>query len=360
MSKLNQIVSFLQTKEIDAAVVSDPVTINYLTGFYSDPHERQMFLFVFLDRSPLLFVPALEVERASNSVDFEVAGYVDSEDPFKKIKSILPKETFHTVALEFDHLILTKYHGLQAVFEGADFKNLTPYIHRMRLIKSPDEIQKMFVAGRYADQALKVGFDHISLDKTETDILAQIDFSMKREGFDMSFETMVLTGDNAANPHGIPGANKIENNALLLFDLGVMVNGYASDMTRTVAVGKPDAFKRDIYQLTLEAQQAALSFIKPGVTAHEVDRVARDVIEKAGYGEYFNHRLGHGIGMDVHEYPSIMEGNDLVLKEGMCFSVEPGIYIPGKVGVRIEDCGVVTKEGFDIFTSTSKDLLYFD
>ena len=139
-----------------------------------------------------------------------------------------------------------------------------------------------------------------------------------------------------------------------------MVNGYASDMTRTVAVGKPDQFKKDIYNLTLEAQQAALDFIKPGVTAHEVDRAAREVIEKAGYGEYFNHRLGHGIGMDVHEFPSIMEGNDMVIEEGMCFSVEPGIYIPGKVGVRIEDCGVVTKDGFDLFTSTSKDLALFD
>ena len=230
----------------------------------------------------------------------------------------------------------------------------------MRLIKSADEVQKMMVAGLYADKAVKVGFDNISLDKTETDIIAQIDFALKREGYEMSFDTMVLTGDNAANPHGIPGANKVEKDALLLFDLGVMVNGYASDMTRTVAVGKPDQFKKDIYNLTLEAQQAALDFIKPGVTAHEVDRAAREVIEKAGYGEYFNHRLGHGIGMDVHEFPSIMEGNDMVIEEGMCFSVEPGIYIPGKVGVRIEDCGVVTKEGFDLFTSTSKDLLYFD
>lgn len=360
MSKINQIVSYLETEKMDVAVVSDPVTINYLTGFYSDPHERQMFLFVFTDHSPLLFVPALEVERATSIVDFDVVGYVDSENPWEKIKHALPAQASKTVALEFDNLILTKYHGLRTVFEGANFENLTPRINRMRLIKSADEIKKMFVAGDYADKAVKVGFDNISLDKTETDILAQIDFSMKQEGYDMSFETMVLTGDNAANPHGIPGANKIENNALLLFDLGVMVNGYASDMTRTVAVGKPDQFKQDIYHLTLEAQQAALEFIKPGVTAHEVDRVARDVIEKAGYGEYFNHRLGHGIGMDVHEFPSIMEGNDMTIEEGMCFSVEPGIYIPGKVGVRIEDCGVVTKDGFDIFTSTSKDLLYFD
>ncbi|WP_049553282.1 M24 family metallopeptidase [Streptococcus sanguinis] len=360
MTKIQQITHYLENEKLDAAVLSDPVTINYLTGFYSDPHERQMFLFVYPDHEPLLFVPALEVERASGAVSFSVLGYIDSENPWQKIKAALPDHSFKTVALEFDNLILTKYHGLKTVFETAEFANLTPYVNRLRLIKSADEIQKMLVAGQYADKAVNIGFDNISLENTETDIIAQIDFAIKREGYEMSFETMVLTGNNAANPHGIPGANKVENNALLLFDLGCMVNGYASDMTRTVAVGQPDQFKKDIYHLTLEAQQAALDFIKPGVTAHEVDRAARQVIEKAGYGEYFNHRLGHGIGMDVHEFPSIMEGNDMIIEEGMCFSVEPGIYIPGKVGVRIEDCGYVTKNGFELFTETSKDLLYFE
>lgn len=360
MSKLDQIVDFLETEKTDVAVVSDPVTINYLTGFYSDPHERQLFLFVYTDHEPLLFVPALEVERATAVVDFQVVGYVDSENPWEKIKGAIAKPDAKTVALEYDNLILTKYNGLRTVFEKATFTNLTPRINRMRLIKSADEIQKMLVAGQYADKAVNMGFDAISLDKTETDIVAEIDFGIKRLGYEMSFETMVLTGNNAANPHGIPGSNKVENDALLLFDLGCMVNGYASDMTRTVAVGKPDDFKKEIYHLTLEAQQAAIDMIKPGVKAHDVDRAARSVIEKAGYGEYFNHRLGHGIGMDVHEFPSIMEGNDMVLEEGMCFSVEPGIYIPGKVGVRIEDCGYVTKDGFGLFTETSKDLLYFD
>ena len=322
MSKLDQIVEFLETEKTDVAVVSDPVTINYLTGFYSDPHERQLFLFVYTDHEPLLFVPALEVERATAVVDFQVVGYVDSENPWEKIKGAIAKPDAKTVALEYDNLILTKYNGLRTVFEKAEFTNLTPRINRMRLIKSADEIQKMLVAGQYADN------------------VAEIDFGIKRLGYEMSFETMVLTGNNAANPHGIPGSNKVENNALLLFDLGCMVNGYASDMTRTVAVGKPDDFKKEIYHLTLEAQQAAIDMIKPGVTAHDVDRAARSVIEKAGYGEYFNHRLGHGIGMDVHEFPSIMEGNDLVLEEGMCFSV--------------------TKDGFGLFTETSKDLLYFD
>ena len=202
--------------------------------------------------------------------------------------------------------------------------------------------------------------NYLALEKMSNVILTPME-EVKKQGVEkMSFETMVLTGDNAANPHGIPGTNKIENNALLLFDLGTDMHGYASDMTRTVAVGKPDQFKKDIYNLCLEAHMAALDFIKPGVTASEVDAAARKVIEKAGYGEYFNHRLGHGIGMTCHEFPSIMEGNDMEIQEGMCFSVEPGIYIPGKVGVRIEDCGHVTKSGFEVFTHTPKELLYFE
>ena len=285
---------------------------------------------------------------------------MDSENPWQKIKAGLASTDIPIIYAEFDNLNVTKFQGLQTVFEGR-FENLTPFIHKMRVIKSADEIQKMIVAGDYADKAVNIGFDNISLDVTETDIIAQIEFGMKKIGINqMSFETMVLTGNNAANPHGIPGTNRIENDSLLLFDLGVVSQGYASDMTRTVAVGQPDQFKKDIYNICLEAQLTALDFIKPGVTASEVDAAARNVIEKAGYGKYFNHRLGHGIGMDVHEFPSIMEGNDLIIEEGMCFSVEPGIYIPEKVGVRIEDCGYVTKDGFEVFTHTPKELLYFD
>lgn len=321
MSKLDRIRHFLNENKSGLAIVSDPVTVNYLTGFDCDPHERQMFLFVYENREPALFVPALEVARASSVLDFPVFGYVDSENPWQKIKAGLASTDIPIIYAEFDNLNVTKFQGLQTVFEGR-FENLTPFIHKMRVIKSADEIQKMIVAGDYADKAVNIGFDNISLDVTETDIIAQIEFGMKKIGINqMSFETMVLTGNNAANPHGIPGTNRIENDSLLLFDLGVVSQGYVSDMTRTVAVGQPDQFKKDIYNICLEAQLTALDFIKPGVTASEVDAAARNVIEKAGYGKYFNHRLGHGIGMDVHEFPSIMEGNDLIIEEGMCFSV---------------------------------------
>ena len=359
MSKLAQIVQKLKKQGIEAAVLSDPVSINYLTGFYSDPHERLMFLFLFADQEPLLFLPELDALRAKSILDISVTGYLDFENPWEKIKTLLPKTNYSKIALEFDNLNVTKFKGLETIFSG-QFTNLTPLINRMRLIKSADEIQKLLIAGELADKAVQIGFDSISLNATETDIIAQIEFEMKKLGVDkMSFETMVLTGSNAANPHGLPASHKIENNHLLLFDLGVKSTGYVSDMTRTVAVGQPDQFKKDIYNICLEAQLTALDFIKPGVSAAQVDAAARSVIEKAGYGDYFNHRLGHGIGMGLHEFPSIMAGNDMLLEEGMCFSVEPGIYIPEKVGVRIEDCGQVTKNGFEVFTQTPKELLYF-
>ncbi|MDG3142092.1 Xaa-Pro peptidase family protein [Streptococcus suis] len=360
MTKIDLLLEHLTKQGISAAVISDPVSIHYLTGFASDPHERYMFLFLTADNQPLLFLPALDVARAEAILDFPVVGYQDSENPWELIRAVLPQTDFRQVAVEFDHLNITKFKGLETVFTGA-FVNLTPLIQNMRLIKSADEIAKLLIAGEWADKAVAIGFDHIALDQTETDIIAQIEFELKKQGISkMSFDTMVLTGTNAANPHGLPGTNLIENNALLLFDLGVETLGYTSDISRTVAVGKPDTFKQDIYKLCLEAQLTALSMIKPGITAAEVDAAARKVIEKAGYGQYFNHRLGHGIGMDVHEFPSIMAGNDLILQEGMCFSVEPGIYIPGKVGVRIEDCGYVTSKGFETFTKTPKELLYID
>ena len=360
MSKITSVQTYLDQEQLDLAIFSNPTTIHYLTGFASDPHERHMMLFILPDAESLLFLPALDVERARATVNFPVVGYQDAENPWQRIKDSLPAKTFKRIGAEFDNLNLTRFYGLKTIFDQ-DFTDLTPLINRMKLIKSRDEIDKMLIAGEFADKAMQVGFDNISLQKTETDIIAQIEFEMKKQGISkMSFETMVLTGNNAANPHGIPGTNLIENNALLLFDLGVETLGYTSDMTRTVAVGQPDQFKKDIYKIVLEAQLTAQGFIKPGVTASQVDAVARQVIEKAGYGEYFNHRLGHGLGMDVHEFPSIMAGNDMVIEEGMCFSVEPGIYIPGKVGVRIEDCGYVTKSGFEVFTQTPKELLYFE
>lgn len=357
MSKITRIQEYLIEQDLELAVISHPTSIHYLTGFACDPHERQLFLFIFRNKVPLLFVPSLEVNRASDEVSLDILGYLDAENPWQILKDTGYFENLTKVTVEFDHLTLDKYMGLGAFLPHV-LENISPFINEMKLIKSPDEVTKLKIAGEWADKAIQIGIASVALSKTEDDIITEIEFAMKKAGITkMSFDTMVLTGTNAADPHGIPGQHPIENNALLLFDLGVATNGYMSDITRTIAVGEPTDFQKEIYALCLEAQEAAIAMIKPGVTAHEVDLAARSVIDAAGYGKYFNHRLGHGIGMEVHEFPSIMAGNDMIIQEGMCFSVEPGIYIPGKVGVRIEDCGVVTANGFDLFTHTSKSLL---
>lgn len=362
MSKLKKIVEYLTIKNWDMTFITNPTTVNYLTGFAMDPHERIMGLMIFPDREPILFTPELEVEKARTYVDFDVVGYADSENPWVKIHAQLKRQSINTIAVEFDHLILSKSDGLKSVFNNIHFTNLSPYINQLRLIKSDDEIQKMIKAGQYADRCFDIGFEFAASKKhiTEMDVVAKIEFEMKRQGIsEMSFETMVLTGARAANPHGVPEPFEIEHNKLLLFDLGVMSQGYASDASRTISIGQPSDFDRKIYDITRQAQQAAFEFVKPGVTAFEIDQVARDIITKAGYGEYFTHRTGHGIGMDVHEFPSIGGSEDITIEKGMCFSIEPGIYIPNQVGVRIEDCLYVTETGAKSFTQTSKDLLIY-
>lgn len=361
-TKITQIAKFLADNSLDMTFLTDPTTIAYLTELSIDPHERIAGLMIFPDKTPFLFVPSLEVAKAKDIVkDMEVFGYVDSENPWKVISQKLSTITIHKIAVGYPDITLTKVDGLKSQFPSVEFVDISSLIQHMRLIKSDDEIKKMKVAGDYADKCFEIGFSASKAGKTESDIVAKIEYEMKRMGVpQMSFETIVLSGARAANPHGEPEEVEIEDNKLLLFDLGVMKNGYASDATRTIAIGQAISdFDKEIYQITLEAQLAAMAFVKPGVSAIEIDKVARDVITKAGYGEYFNHRLGHGIGMDVHEFPSIGGAEDITIEKGMTFSIEPGIYIPGKVGVRIEDCVYVTDSGCEPFTHTTKELQFF-
>lgn len=189
------------------------------------------------------------------------------------------------------------------------------------------------------------------------DFSMAIEFEMKKKGVQkMSFDTMVLSGPKTASPHGIPGERKIQQGDFILFDLGVVYNGYCSDITRTVAFGEPTDAQRDVYDTVKKAEQAAVDLVRPGVKAFEIDKIARDIIDEAGYGDYFTHRIGHGLGISVHEFPSITGTNELVLEEGMVFTIEPGIYNPDITGVRIEDDVVVTTDGVEVLTKFPKEL----
>ncbi|MFV0561247.1 MAG: M24 family metallopeptidase [Enterococcus sp.] len=359
--KIQELRKWMGENKVELAYISDPGHIAYFSGYESDPHERVLALFIPLEKDPFLFTPALEVEDAQNSSwAYDVTGYLDSENPWKIIGKEIEKRYGQpmNVGIEKNALSVDRFEFISSQLVGTDFfTDLTPVIQRLQLIKTTQERDLLLEAGNWADVAFEVGFQAIKDGVTEQEIIAEIEYQLKRKGVSqMSFDTLVLAGENAASPHGAPGSTQVKPNELVLFDLGVIWKGYCSDATRTVAFQNPTEFQEKIYNITLEAQLAAQEAVRPGITAGQLDKIARDVIDGYGYGEYFNHRLGHGIGTTVHEYPSLVEGNDLVIEEGMCFSLEPGIYIPNQVGVRIEDCVYVTKDGCVPFTKTPKEL----
>ncbi|WP_239254947.1 M24 family metallopeptidase [Listeria ilorinensis] len=353
---------WLRLQGAEAAFITNPENVAYFAGYHSEPHERVLGLAIFPDAEPFLFVPGLEIEDASES-DFHhnIYGYSDTEDPWFIIAEQLKKRASHAnkIAIEKSHMSVDRFEALSGHFPHTTFIPIEEKIQMIRVIKTPEEIKIMKEAALLADEAVKIGIAEIAVGRTEAEIVAKIDYEMKKKGVSgMSFETMVLTGKNGALPHGAPGQTKIQKGDLVLFDLGVVHKGYCSDTTRTVAFGEVSDEQKRIYETVLKAQLAAIEKVKAGALAKEIDLTARTIIREAGYGDYFPHRLGHGLGASVHEFPSITETNELSLQENMVFTIEPGIYVPGIAGVRIEDDIVVTANGCEILTEFTKELYY--
>ncbi|PAQ16598.1 peptidase M24 family protein [Bacillaceae bacterium SAOS 7] len=360
--RLTKLMDWMKTEDIPFSFITSTENVFYLTGFRSDPHERLLGVAIFQEAEPFLVCPKMEMTDAKNSGwAYEVVGYTDIENPWEMIQSRVNSRISEVsrIAVEKQHLNVERYEELAARFPSVAFVSAEAKLEQLRMIKDEQELAHLKKAAEYADYAIQVGTEAIQEGKSELEILAEIEFEMKKKGIsEMSFSTMVLTGANAASPHGIPGATKVQKGDLVLFDLGVVYEGYCSDITRTVAFGEIDDKQRDIYETVLKAEQAAVAAVKPGVTAKEIDLIARSIIADAGYGDYFPHRLGHGLGISVHEFPSITETNELVLQEGMVFTIEPGIYVPGVAGVRIEDDIYVTSTGSQTLTAFPKNLLF--
>lgn len=358
MSNIRTLKNYMLEKNLSILFSDYPDTVAYYTGYTSDPHERLLALVVFKDET-LLLVPKLEEDEARDLSSADtVIGYKDEENPWSLLEAHLKNQvlTVEAVGIESDHLVVERYYHLRKLFPDVVFHSITSVVQEQKVIKTTDEITLMHEAGELADKALRVGMNYLKTGVTETEVVAVIEYEMKKLGVsDMSFDTMVLFGDHAASPHGTPGGRKLQPGELVLFDLGVVWKGYTSDVTRTVAYGEVSDELKDIYSIVLEAQLAAQNSVREGMTAGELDNTARTIIEEAGYGQYFTHRLGHGLGQSVHEYPNISPGSETALKKGMCFSIEPGVYIEGKVGIRIEDCMVLTDQGAEAFTQTSKE-----
>ncbi len=363
--KIDTIKQWLNEHQVDVAYISDFHTISYLTGFESDPIERILALIIFAQDEPFIFAPALEVEAVKETGwTHPVYGYQDHENGWAILAGHIKDHSQHLTnwAVEQNQLTLSRANYLQTALPEIKFTaDLTPMLEEFRLHKSAAEIEEMHQAGDDADKAFQYGFAALAEGVSELAVAAYLEYETKKCGIPgMSFETLVQFGAHAANPHGNTGNTVLQPGDMALFDLGTIYGGHVSDATRTVAYKSVSDHQRDVYNVVLEAQLAAQDAVKPGMTAGELDKIARDVITKAGYGEYFVHRLGHGLGSSVHESIQIAQGNDFVLQPNMAFSIEPGIYIPGDMGVRIEDSIVLTETGTDSFTHLSKELQIID
>lgn len=360
MKKVDQLARYLNDLGVDGAFITNPDNVFYFTGFKSNPHERLLGVMIFKNAEPFLICPQMEMPDAKNAGwNGDIIGHTDTDNAMAILHQAVTDRTdaLRKVAIEKSHMTVERLEAFTDAFGNLNILALDNKINAMRVIKDEDELLILREAAELADYAIEVGAKALKEGITEIEVMTEIEFALKQRGVThMSFDTTVLSGPKAASPHGKTGDRKIQKGDLVLFDLGVVHKGYCSDITRTLAFGEPSEEQVEVYQVVLQAELASLEAVKPGVTAAALDDAARNVINDAGYGEYFTHRLGHGLGISVHEFPSLHGANDLVIESGMVFTLEPGIYVPGKVGVRIEDDVAVTDDGYEVLTKYPKEL----
>lgn len=360
MNKITQLKNYLNEFDIEAAFITNPDNVFYVSGFKSNPHERLLGVMVFKEAEPFLICPKMEMPDAKSAGwAGDIVGHADTEDSMEMLYRTASDRMGKSgkMAIEKSHMTVDRFEALSGLFSTTEFIALDNKINAMRVTKDEDELQILREAAELADYAIEVGARTLKEGITEIEVMTEIELALKKRGVThMSFDTTVLSGPKAASPHGKTGDRKIQKGDLVLFDLGVVHKGYCSDITRTLAFGEPNEEQKAVYNTVLEAELAAVNAVRPGVTAAELDAASRSVIENAGYGEYFTHRLGHGLGISVHEYPSLHGANNMAMEAGMVFTIEPGIYVPGKVGVRIEDDVAVTENGVEVLTKYPKEL----
>ncbi|OFM09891.1 Xaa-Pro peptidase family protein [Staphylococcus sp. HMSC069D07] len=351
MSKIEKITKQLQHEQADAAWITTPLNVFYFTGYRSEPHERLFALLITANGDQTLYCPKMEVEEVKNSpFEGKIIGYLDTENPFE-----IDPLSFNKLLIESEHLTVKRQRELTQNFGVQHYGDIDQTIKELRNIKNESEIENIREAAKLADKCIEIGTEFLKVGVTEREVVNHIENEIKKFGVsEMSFDTMVLFGDHAASPHGTLGERKLVKDEYVLFDLGVIYNHYCSDMTRTVKFGTPSEEAQTIYNIVLEAETNAIEAIRAGVPLQDIDKIARDIISDAGYGDYFPHRLGHGLGLEEHEYQDVSSTNSNLLEAGMVITIEPGIYVPNVAGVRIEDDILVTENGYEILTHYDK------
>ena len=330
--------------EMDALLITPGPDLRYLTGYDAIPLERLTCLVVQAQGDPVIVVPRLEKPAALASpigdLGMEILTWGETDDPYALVASLLPGRA--RTGLD-NHMWAEKVLRLRAAMPGSEQLLGGTVLRELRIRKTPDEVEALRRAGAAIDRVHARVPEWLRAGRTEREVGKDIADAIVAEGHVRVDFVIVGSGPNGASPHHELSDRVIQDGEPVVVDIGgTMPDGYCSDETRTYSVGEPPAEFREYYAVLLAAQVAACEHVRPGVTAESVDAAARDVISDAGYGEYFVHRTGHGIGLETHEEPYIVSGNTELLEPGMAFSVEPGIYLPGRHGARIEDilvCG---------------------
>jgi Xaa-Pro aminopeptidase len=329
----------------------------YFTGYRPTAiTERITMLVLHSGRDPRLVVPKLErpdAAEAAGAAAVSFLDWTDGSDPYAATAALLDPRGRYAIS---DSAWAMHLLGLQQSAPQVRFTSMTNALPMLRAVKDADEVERLAAAGAAADAAFRQILGVRFAGRTERQVGTDLAGFLLEQGHSHVDFTLVGSGPNGANPHHEMGERVIREGDMVVLDFGGLKDGYGSDTTRTVHVGEPGEAEREVFEIVRRAQQAAFDAVRPGVPCQEIDRVGRRVIEDAGYGELFIHRIGHGIGLSTHEPPYLVEGETQPLLPGMCFSIEPGIYLPQRFGVRIEDIVTVTEDGGRRLNNSSRDL----
>jgi Xaa-Pro aminopeptidase len=352
MQALAEVRGAFAKHKIDALLVSKPASVRYLSGF-SAPEDGRV---VVTPSDARLFTDSRYDVQAREESAIPVTVWKGRER-ISYVKRYLAARKVRALGVEPDALSLSTADQIRKTF-GCRLKKTPGIVDEPRKVKHPGELANIRKAAEVNDQAFKHVLEVLKAGMSEIDLALELEWFLRRHAaFHVAFEIIVASGLNGAKPHARPSGRRLRNGELVTIDFGSVWNGYRSDITRTVALGRPSRKLRAIYQAVLDAQETGLEAIRPEEKAKKVDAAARRVIREAGYGRYFGHGLGHGVGLEIHEAPRLGQHSADVLKPGMVVTCEPGVYVPGLGGVRIEDLVLVTETGAERLSLATKGLL---
>jgi len=348
--RLEMLRNQLAKKQVDAILITKRENYMYLSGFTGTSAQL-----VITENDAVLVTDFRYVEQASKQAPlFDIVGYTG--DIADEINNILKRKNVKKLGFESENVTYSLYRKYSEKLGVRELVPLNDTVESLRMIKDSEEINYIKEAVRIADEAFEHILKFIKPGVRETEISAELDYFMKKQGGQgPSFDFIVASGTRSAMPHGVASDKIIETGDVITMDYGTIYHGYCSDITRTVFLGEPDKKMMEIYKIVLSAQEEALKNARKGMKGKEVDSIARNIIKEAGYGENFGHSLGHGVGLEIHENPRFAPSSDMVMENGMVVTVEPGIYLEGFGGVRIEDMIIIRDDNPEIITHAPKE-----